>query len=401
MAVMGNNPSSFKTCGMDCPVENINWNDAQEFSRKLSQKTGKNYRLPSEAEWEYAARAGSSGRWSFGDDESQLGDFAWFNRAWSNRNSGATMHTVAQKRPNAFGLYDMHGNAWEWVQDTWHSDYKGAPGDGSAWVYGGDQARRVLRGGAWNGIPGFLRSAYRSHDAPDYRTVGTGMRIARSITDHASVSAAPPISVTRVPPPPIPPAPRVATAAKMDVSTCAKPSYPNAVLRANIGGVTKLRFSIDALGKVNSTTIVKSSGESTDHKLLDQTAAETLSKCMFIPGVDSNGVAFGSSSNVDYVWKIEPQDPTILRNTCENPEYPAASLRADATGTSKIRFTVDATGTVSKAEIEVSSGASREHRLLDRTAVEALSKCRFKPGIDEQGKPIGGTTRVSYVWKTD
>ena len=88
-------------------------------------------------------------------------------------------------------------------------------------------------------------------------------------------------------------------------------------------------------------------------------------------------------------------------STCEKPEYPAAALRADATGTTKIRFTVDATGAVSKAEIERSAGLSREHRLLDRTAVEALSKCRFKPGTDEQGKPVGGTTVVDYVWKTE
>ena len=87
--------------------------------------------------------------------------------------------------------------------------------------------------------------------------------------------------------------------------------------------------------------------------------------------------------------------------TCEKPEYPAAALRAEATGTTKIRFTVDAAGVVSKSEIERSAGASREHRLLDRTAVEALSKCRFKPGTDENGKPTGGTTVVDYVWKTE
>jgi protein TonB len=87
--------------------------------------------------------------------------------------------------------------------------------------------------------------------------------------------------------------------------------------------------------------------------------------------------------------------------TCEKPEYPAAALRAEATGTTKIRFTVDAAGVVSKSEIERSAGASREHRLLDRTAVDALSKCRFKPGTDENGKPTGGTTVVDYVWKTE
>jgi formylglycine-generating enzyme required for sulfatase activity len=176
LAVMGSNPSDFKQCGADCPVENISWNDAQEFARKLSAKTGKNYRLPSESEWEYAARAGSSSKWSFGDDESQLGAHAWFRT-----NSGANTHPVAQKRPNPFGLFDMHGNAWEWVQDTWHENYQGAPADGSAWVSGGDQARRVLHGGAWNNYPGDLRSAIRDHRAPVFRSNSTGLRIARTL----------------------------------------------------------------------------------------------------------------------------------------------------------------------------------------------------------------------------
>ena len=99
--------------------------------------------------------------------------------------------------------------------------------------------------------------------------------------------------------------------------------------------------------------------------------------------------------------KITPVPASINVATCDKPEYPAAALRADATGTTKIRFTVDATGVVSKAEVERPSGSSREHRLLDRTAVDALSKCRFKPGIDDKGKPVGGTTLVDYVWKTE
>jgi len=175
IAVMGSNPSTFKQCGMNCPVENISWRDAQEFARRLSQKTGKTYRLPSEAEWEYAARAGSRGKWSFGEDESQLAAYAWFYN-----NSGQTTHTVALKKPNSFGLYDMHGNVWEWVQDVWHENYQGAPSDGSAWVNGGDQAQRVIRGGAWNDVPGNLRSAVRSRGAPDFRDHNTGMRIART-----------------------------------------------------------------------------------------------------------------------------------------------------------------------------------------------------------------------------
>ena len=175
IAVMGSNPSNFKQCGLDCPVENISWIDAQEFARKLSQKTSKTYRLPSEAEWEYAARAGSSGKWSFGDDESQLGAYAWFNA-----NTDRKTHPVGQKKPNAFGLHDMHGNAREWVEDVWHANYNGAPSDGSAWTSGGDQARRVLRGGAWINYPRYLRSADRIRYTPDYRYVDAGMRIART-----------------------------------------------------------------------------------------------------------------------------------------------------------------------------------------------------------------------------
>jgi formylglycine-generating enzyme required for sulfatase activity len=175
-AVMGNNPSRFKDCGDDCPVENISWDDAQLFATKLSQKTGKTYRLPTEAEWEYAARASGKGQWGFGDDESQLGAHAWFSA-----NSDGKTHPVGQKKASVIGLHDMHGNVWEWVQDVWHENYQGAPSDGSAWVNGGDQARRVLRGGAWYYGPRILRSAVRLDDAPGYRNGDTGMRIARNL----------------------------------------------------------------------------------------------------------------------------------------------------------------------------------------------------------------------------
>ena len=175
-AVMGNNPSRFKDCGDDCPVENISWDDAQQFATKLSQKTGKTYRLPTEAEWEYAARAGGKGQWGFGDDESQLGAHAWFSA-----NSDGKTHPVGQKKASVIGLHDMHGNVWEWVQDVWHENYQDAPREGSAWLSGGDQARRVLRGGAWGNDPRFLRSANRIHVAPDYRYGITGMRIARTL----------------------------------------------------------------------------------------------------------------------------------------------------------------------------------------------------------------------------
>jgi formylglycine-generating enzyme required for sulfatase activity len=176
IAVMGSNPSQFKQCGMDCPVENISWNDAQEFAHKLSQKTGKNYRLPGESEWEYAARTGGKGRWGLGDDEYLLEQYAWFSV-----NDSLITHPVAQKRPNTFGLYDMHGNVWEWVQDLYQWNYRGAPVDGSAWVNGGKQEERVIRGGAWYDVSKYLRSAYRGHFVPSYRNSSTGLRIARAL----------------------------------------------------------------------------------------------------------------------------------------------------------------------------------------------------------------------------
>ena len=127
-AVMGSNPSGFKDKGEKRPVEKVSWDDAMKFCEKLSQKDNK-YRLPSEAEWEYACRAGTQTKYYFGDDESKLKDYAWYDE-----NSGSTTHPVGEKKPNAFGLYDMHGNVWEWCADNWHDNYNGAPDDGRAWI---------------------------------------------------------------------------------------------------------------------------------------------------------------------------------------------------------------------------------------------------------------------------
>ena len=175
-AVMGSNPSRFSNCGDNCPVEKVSWDDIQQYIQKLNQKTGQQYRLPSEAEWEYAARAGSTGKWSFGDNESALGQHAWYSA-----NSNSQTRPVGQKQANAFNLHDMHGNVWEWVQDVGHDNYSGAPTDGSAWVSGGDQSRRVLRGGSWISGPGSLRSANRDGISPDFRSNYNGFRIARTV----------------------------------------------------------------------------------------------------------------------------------------------------------------------------------------------------------------------------
>jgi formylglycine-generating enzyme required for sulfatase activity len=172
VAVMGDNPSNFK--GRSRPVEQVSWNDAQDFIRRLNAKTGKQYRLPSEAEWEYAARAGSQSTYSFGDEKGQLGGYAWFDG-----NSGSETHPVGQLKPNRFGLYDMHGNVWEWVQDCWNKDYRGAPDDGRAWT-AGDCGRRVLRGGSWLYSPFDLRARGRYDGDSGYHGGHSGFPVART-----------------------------------------------------------------------------------------------------------------------------------------------------------------------------------------------------------------------------
>lgn len=136
---MGTNPSKFK--GDDLPVENVSWEKIQKFVKVLNEKEGADkYRLPSEAEWEYACWASTQTRYSFGDDESKLNEYAWYDK-----NSGSKTHPVGQKKPNQWGLYDMHGNVSEWVQDRWHNKYEGAPSDGSAWEDGDGSGRKIGR----------------------------------------------------------------------------------------------------------------------------------------------------------------------------------------------------------------------------------------------------------------
>jgi formylglycine-generating enzyme required for sulfatase activity len=156
-AVMGENPSNFE--GANRPVEKVSWNDAVAFCEKLSQMTGRTYRLPSEAEWEYACRAGTTTPFHFGPTiTTELANYNG-NETYGSGPEGlrrGETTEVGSFPPNAFGLHDMHGNVWEWCQDVWHGNYEGAPTDGSAWIEGGDQERRVLRGGSWCGDPGGL-----------------------------------------------------------------------------------------------------------------------------------------------------------------------------------------------------------------------------------------------------
>jgi formylglycine-generating enzyme required for sulfatase activity len=175
--VMGANPSSFKDCGEDCPVEMVSWEDAHQFIAKLNEMEGASgYRLPTEAEWEYAGRAGSNTEFYFGDDPVRLGEYAWYSV-----NSGNQTHAVGQKKSNAWGLYDMSGNVWEWVEDDWHATYEGAPGDGTAWVGTQRTASRVVRGGAWGVIARYCRMSTRYYGNAAARNSHVGLRLARSL----------------------------------------------------------------------------------------------------------------------------------------------------------------------------------------------------------------------------
>jgi formylglycine-generating enzyme required for sulfatase activity len=165
------------------PVINVLWQDAVAYVEWLSQETGKRYRLPTEAEWEYAARAGTESRYWWGDDIRQRGK-VWAHcdgcgSEWDNKQTAP----VGSFESNTFELYDTAGNVWEWVQDCWHENYEGAPDDGSAWGEGGggECGLRVLRGGSWGDGPGGLRSALRDGYGPLFRYDYVGFRLAQDL----------------------------------------------------------------------------------------------------------------------------------------------------------------------------------------------------------------------------
>ncbi len=155
------------------PIVGISWIDATQYCKWLSQKTGKTYRLPTEAEWEYAAGGGANNRtkWAGTDSENNLKNYAWYSS-----NADSKIHPVGTKKPNILGLYDMSGNVWEWCQDKWHDNYKNAPKDGSAWE-SGNSSLRVARGGSWNGSTVYCRVADRGSNSPDYRSGNLGFRL--------------------------------------------------------------------------------------------------------------------------------------------------------------------------------------------------------------------------------
>ena len=168
-AVMGGNPSYF-TGDNQCPVESVSWDDCQEFIKKLNRLTGKNFRLPTEAEWEYAARGGNKSKgykYSGSNDADAV--------AWYNKNSGSKTQPVAQKQSNELGLYDMSGNVWEWCQD-WYGKYSSRSQSNPKGANTGSY--RVMRGGSWINGARFVRVSDRIYFAPDYRSGNFGLRLA-------------------------------------------------------------------------------------------------------------------------------------------------------------------------------------------------------------------------------
>ncbi len=176
-AVMGSNPSRWK--GPRNSVEMLSHDEATEFCRKVTRlmrgagliTAKQEIRLPSEAEWEYAARAGTQTTYSFGDTTEKLGDHAWYTG-----NAAGNDPPVGAKKPNPWGLYDIHGYLWEWCADGWHPNYEGAPADGSARIEGGDAKKRVLRGGSWKDPAERLTSFYRVGVPADTRDDAVGLR---------------------------------------------------------------------------------------------------------------------------------------------------------------------------------------------------------------------------------
>lgn len=194
-AVMGSNPSRWQ--GQRNSVEMLSWTDAVEFCRKATERMRaaglidktQIVRLPSEAEWEYAARAGTQSVYSFGDDAGQLNDFAW-----STHNAKGNDPPVGAKNPNAWELYDVHGYLWEWCADAWHANYDGAPADGWAWSEGGQPSQRVLRGGSWKDSAERLTSSARRGAPTSLKDDAVGLRcvLAASVRPRKPRAAAEP-----------------------------------------------------------------------------------------------------------------------------------------------------------------------------------------------------------------
>ena len=174
-AVMGDNPAGITRCGDTCPIESVSFDDVQAYLLKLNEKTSLKFRLPTEAEWEYAARAGTDHKYGFGNDEKALLDYAWLYE-----NGGDRTHKVGLKKPNPWGLHDIHGNVSEWTLDCYANKHSSNPGDGSA-VIQADCGQRVTRGGTWADGPHMAKATVRNPVSPSFKTLTLGFRVVRNV----------------------------------------------------------------------------------------------------------------------------------------------------------------------------------------------------------------------------
>lgn len=176
-AMMGSNPSQYATCGEACPVERISWNQAQEFIQKLNAQTQGRYRLPSEAEWEYACRSGGKDEaWPGTNAPEEVGEFAWFDKGSADNQT----HPTGTKKPNGLGLHDMAGNVWEWVQDRFVSPYPTSP-ENNPVIESGGEDKRVARGGSFHGKVNYVRCGIRNRYAAHHTDGRIGLRLARDL----------------------------------------------------------------------------------------------------------------------------------------------------------------------------------------------------------------------------
>ncbi len=258
-AVMGNNPSSFSGCE-NCPVENVSWNEVQDFIRKLNAQTGKNYRLPTEAEWEYAANGGKASRGYTYSGSNDLGSVAW-----NTDNSGSKTHTVGGKQANELGIYDMSGNVWEWCSD-WYGTYNSYSETNPTGASSGQF--RVLRGGSWYHFAHNCRTALRFWNNPDDRYFNYGFRLVLPVEDE-TIGEKYKEPIESVPPPEenkndmllivddaIAQYPGGESAMYKFISD--NLDYPEDAVENGIEGKVYVRFVVDVEGTAKDFTIMKS-----------------------------------------------------------------------------------------------------------------------------------------------
>ena len=265
-AVMENNPSYFPRCGR-CPVEFVSWRDAQAFIAKLNAMSGgMRYRLPSEAEWEYAARAGTASDTYAGDVNRGWGYDPVLHRiAWYLDNSEGYPRPVGRKPPNAFGLHDMLGNVWEWVQDCWNDSYHGAPTDGSS-RQNGNCTSRVARGGSWANHPSPIRAGYRNRVLFGAQSSTRGFRLLRGVSTTVPEPADTRTLSKDITPP--------------KVLLRIEPVYTLEARKANLEGSVELSAIIRKDGSIEAVKVLQGLGLG-----LDEEAIKALKSWRFRPGM--------------------------------------------------------------------------------------------------------------------